>query len=73
MWNRYLKEHPELPRVTLENMRHSFATACLHAGMNVEDLSRMLGHSDINTTYRRYVKPDLANIRAGLAKIPYDT
>ena len=71
LWNRYLDAHPELPRVTLENMRHSFATSCLHAGMNVEDLSRMLGHSDINTTYRRYVKPDLSNIRAGLAKIPY--
>ena len=73
MWMRYLRAHPELPQVTLENMRHSFSTACLHAGMNIEDLSRMLGHSDINTTYRRYVKPDLANIRAGLAKIPYDT
>lgn len=70
MWNRYLDAHPDLPRVTLENMRHSFATACLHAGMNVEDLSRMLGHSDINTTYRRYVKPDLKNIREGLKKIP---
>ena len=72
MWERYLKEHPELPPVTLENMRHSFATSCLHAGMNIEDLSRMLGHSDINTTFRRYVKPDLKNMRAGLAKIPYD-
>lgn len=71
MWNRYLDKNPQLPRVTLENMRHSFATACLHAGMNIEDLSRMLGHSDINTTFRRYVKPDLSNIREGLAKIPY--
>lgn len=73
MWNRYLDAHPALPRITMENMRHSFATACLHAGMNVADLSRMLGHSDINTTLRRYVKPDLANIREGLAKIPYGT
>ena len=72
MWSMYLDNHPELPRVTLENMRHSFATACLNAGMHVEDLSRMLGHADINTTFRRYVKPDLANIRAGLAKIPYE-
>lgn len=71
MWKRYLKAHPELPPVTLENMRHSFATSCLHAGMNIEDLSRMLGHSNINTTFKRYIKPDLANIRAGLAKIPY--
>lgn len=71
MWRRYLDAHPELPPVTLENMRHSFATSCLHAGMNVEDLSRMLGHSDINTTFRRYVKPDLKNLREGLRKIPY--
>lgn len=71
MWRRYLDAHPELPRVTLENMRHSFATSCLHAGMNVEDLSRMLGHSDINTTFRRYVKPDLKNMREGLKLIPY--
>ena len=70
MWMRYLDAHPDLPRVTLENMRHSFATACLHAGMNVEDLSRMLGHSDINTTFKRYVRPDLKNMREGLRKIP---
>lgn len=70
-WKRYLEGNPELPKVTLENMRHSFATSCLHAGMNVEDLSRMLGHSDINTTFRRYVKPDIKNIREGLKCIPY--
>ena len=68
MWNRYLRDHPDLPPITLENMRHSFATACLKSGMNVEDLSRMLGHSDINTTYRRYVKPDIKNMRDGLKK-----
>lgn len=71
MWNRYLDAHPDLPRVTLENMRHSFATSCLQAGMNVEDLSRILGHSDINTTFRRYVKPDLKNMRRSVAVIPY--
>ena len=71
MWRRYLALHPDLPPVSLENMRHSFATSCLHAGMNVEDLSRMLGHSDINTTFRRYVKPDIKNMREGLKCIPY--
>lgn len=66
-WRRYLDAHPRLPRVTLENMRHSFATACLHNGMHVEDLSRMLGHSSINTTYARYVRPDLHAMREGLS------
>lgn len=70
-WDWYLKIHPDVPKVTLENMRHSFATSCLNAGMHVEDLSRMLGHSDINTTYRRYVRPDLKNMRKGLELIPY--
>ena len=63
MWTRYLDAHPHLPRITLENMRHSFATACLAEGMNVENVSRLLGHSDINTTYRRYVRPDMDNLR----------
>lgn len=60
-WMRFLRDAEaagfDVPPVTVENMRHSFATSFLHAGGNVEDLSRILGHSDINTTYRRYVRP----------------
>lgn len=52
--------------VTIENMRHSFATSFLHAGGNIEDLSRILGHSDINTTYRRYVRPNVDDLRRGM-------
>ncbi|OUO95393.1 hypothetical protein C2L80_01405 [Rubneribacter badeniensis] len=47
-------------------MRHSFATSYLHAGGGVEDLSRILGHSDINTTYRRYVRPNVEDLRRGM-------
>ena len=69
-WSRFLekcdKEGYDVPHVTLENMRHSFATSFLHAGGNVEDLSRILGHSDINTTYRRYVKPNVDDLRRGM-------
>lgn len=56
----------DVPHVTIENMRHSFATSFLHAGGNVEDLSRILGHSDINTTYRRYVRPNVDDLRRGM-------
>ncbi|WP_417135102.1 tyrosine-type recombinase/integrase [Rubneribacter badeniensis] len=55
-----------VPHVTIENMRHSFATSYLHAGGGVEDLSRILGHSDINTTYRRYVRPNVEDLRRGM-------
>ena len=67
-WRRFMGDHPGLPYVTIENMRHSFATSYLHAGGNVEDLSRILGHSDINTTYRRYVRPSADDLRSGIAK-----
>ncbi len=69
-WARFCRwcasTRPDAPIVTIENMRHSFATSYLHAGGNVEDLSRMLGHSDINTTYRRYVRPNAEDLRAGM-------
>lgn len=69
-WQAFLRrcaaEGAAVPPVTLENMRHSFATSYLHAGGNVEDLSRILGHSDINTTYRKYVRPAVDDLRRGM-------
>ncbi|WP_294516393.1 site-specific integrase [Atopobium minutum] len=54
-WTKYLDEHG-LPYVTILNMRHSFATACLMAGMEISKVSRYLGHASINTTAARYVR-----------------
>lgn len=61
-WTRFLDANADCPRVTLENMRHSFATAYLAAGGRVETLSRILGHSLISTTYNRYVRPNTDSI-----------
>ena len=63
-WRRFLDANPDVPPVTIENMRHSFATAYLAAGGRVEVLSRLLGHADIVTTLRRYVRPDMDSLRA---------
>lgn len=72
-WGRFLawcgKNGFDVPQVTLENMRHSYATSFLHAGGNVEDLSRLLGHSDINTTYRKYVKPNVDDLHRAIGGI----
>ena len=54
-WTKYLKKHG-LPYVTILNMRHSFATACLMAGMEISKVSRYLGHTSISTTAARYVR-----------------
>lgn len=69
-WSAFLRwcdvEGRDVPHVTIENCRHSYATSYLHAGGQVEDLSRILGHSDIVTTYRRYVRPTEADVAAGV-------
>lgn len=71
-WDRFCRwakqNNLAITEVTIENMRHSFATSYLHAGGKVEDLSRMLGHSNISTTYKRYVKPNTEDIRQGVHK-----
>ena len=62
-WRKFLDDNPDVPPVTLENMRHSFATAYLDAGGRIEVLSRLLGHSNISTTINRYYKPDVEHLR----------
>lgn len=54
-WLKYIRRH-NLPYVTMLNMRHSFATSCLMAGMEISKVSRYLGHTSINTTVARYVR-----------------
>lgn len=36
-------------------LRHTFATRCIKAGVDVKTLSELLGHSDVKTTLNRYV------------------
>ncbi len=45
----------KLPRVTIYSMRHSFATSCINAGMPLEKLQEIMGHTDFATT-KGYVK-----------------
>lgn len=58
-----------LPGVTLHSLRHSFATACINAGIEVSKVSAWLGHRDTSTTYNRYVKPTLADLHGEAAII----
>lgn len=46
----------DLPLVTMQSMRHSFASACIDAGIDIAKVSAWLGHTNITTTLNRYVK-----------------
>lgn len=43
-----------LPNIRLHDFRHSHASVLINNGANIVAVSKRLGHSDINTTLRRY-------------------
>ena len=54
-------ERAEIKSVSNHDLRHSCATRMVGQGMNIKDVSEMLGHSDLSTT-SRYVHGDTSNI-----------
>ena len=40
---------------TMHTLRHTYATRCFEAGVNIKAISKQLGHKDIKTTYNIYV------------------
>lgn len=55
--------HEGLPWVPPKDLRHSWATTALAAGVDVAIVSRALGHTDISTTARYYLRPDSRVLR----------
>lgn len=53
----------DVSQVTIRTLRHSFATACVKAGVPVKTLSVWLGHTDVTTTLNKYVKPLQSDLR----------
>lgn len=46
-----------LPHVSMTNMRHTWATLAIEAGVGIETVAMMLGHTDISTAYDHYIVP----------------
>lgn len=61
-YRRWCRER-RLPFVPRENLRHSWATSALTAGVDVAVVSRALGHSSIETTARYYLRPDVTVLK----------
>lgn len=47
----------KLPAITMTNMRHSWATIAVEAGIAIETVAMCLGHSNIMTAYSHYIVP----------------
>lgn len=45
----------KIEKANFHALRHTFATRCIEAGVDVKTLSELLGHSDVKTTLNRYV------------------
>lgn len=56
-------ERAEIKSVSNHDLRHTCATRMVGQGMNIKDVSEMLGHSDLSTT-SRYVHGDTSNIES---------
>lgn len=61
-----------LPRITIHEFRHSHASLLINAGINIKEISRRLGHSNVEMTWNVYshLYPDEeANAIAVLEKV----
>ena len=46
-----------LPWVSMTNLRHTWATLAVEAGVGIETVALMLGHTEIGTAYEHYIVP----------------
>lgn len=68
--NRF-KKHLELCGISNVNFhicRHTYASYCIEAGVDVKCLSELLGHSSVNITLNRYVHSSLEQKRKSVKK-----
>jgi len=62
-------EECKIRDVTFHTLRHTFATRAVESGFDTKSLSEIIGHTDINFTYRRYVHPSMIHKKAHLEKM----
>lgn len=58
-----------LPRYNFHALRHTFATRCVEAGVDVKTLSEILGHSSVKITLDIYVHSSMELKRLQLEKL----
>ena len=59
----------QIPHINYHALRHTFATRCIEAGVDVKSLSEILGHGDVSITLNTYVHSSMDLKRSQLEKI----
>jgi len=58
-----------LEAINYHALRHTFATRCIEAGVDVKSLSEILGHANVSTTLNTYVHSSMDLKRVQIEKI----
>jgi integrase len=58
-----------LPRIRFHALRHTVATMCRAAGMELADIQDLLGHADISTTKKMYTHIEIETLRRSMDKL----
>lgn len=64
-----LLEQSGIPHINYHALRHTFATRCIEAGVDVKSLSEILGHSSVSITLNTYVHSSMDLKREQLEKL----
>lgn len=59
----------ELPEINYHALRHTFATRCVEAGVDIKSLSEILGHSNVSITLNTYVHSSLEQKKLQMEKL----
>lgn len=58
-----------IPSVNFHTLRHTFATRCVEAGVDIKSLSEILGHANVSITLNTYVHSSIEMKRNQLEKL----
>lgn len=64
----WIKKH-RLPAITMKNLRHTWGSIAARAGVAIQDVASMMGHSNIQTTYRYYYELGQAAAKRAQRKV----
>lgn len=64
-----LLDASDIPHFNYHALRHTFATRCIEAGVDVKSLSEILGHANVSITLSTYVHSSMELKRIQLEKI----